>query len=73
MFESEDTSFSDFVREQRLSRAYRILIDRHHLVRTISSIAFDCGFGDLSYFNRSFRQRYGLTPSGVRELAQRGE
>jgi AraC-like DNA-binding protein len=72
LFESEATSFSDFVREQRLSRAYRILIDRRSLDRAISSIAFDCGFGDLSYFNRTFRHRYGLTPSGVRELAHRG-
>ncbi|MFC4844519.1 helix-turn-helix domain-containing protein [Bradyrhizobium sp. GCM10023182] len=29
-------------------------------------IAFECGYGDLSYFNRSFRQRYGATPSDIR-------
>jgi AraC-like DNA-binding protein len=34
-------------------------------------IAFDAGFGDLSYFNRVFRQRYGDTPSGIRMLARR--
>jgi hypothetical protein len=27
----------------------------------------DAGFGDLSYFNRTFRHRYGVTPSGARE------
>ena len=34
--------------------------------RRISDIAFDCGFNDLSYFNRCFRRRFGLTPSAAR-------
>ena len=29
-------------------------------------IAFDCGFNDLSYFNRCFRRRFGLTPTAAR-------
>ena len=32
----------------------------------ISTIAYDVGFGDLSYFNRRFRRLYGLTPREVR-------
>ena len=32
--------------------------------RRISDIAFDCGFNDLSYFNRCFRRRFGLSPIG---------
>ncbi|MFH1345596.1 MAG: AraC family transcriptional regulator [Pseudomonadota bacterium] len=73
LFAGEGTSFSDFVRGLRLSRAYRMLADRRHLGRTISAIAFDCGFGDLSYFNRSFRRCYGLRPSDVRGAVHRGE
>jgi AraC-like DNA-binding protein len=34
--------------------------------RTISAIAFDASFGDLSHFNRLFRRRFGATPSEVR-------
>ena len=34
--------------------------------RPVSSIAYDVGFGDLSYFNRCFRRAYGATPSNVR-------
>lgn len=70
LFENEGTSFSDFVRGQRLSLAYRMLVDRRHLGRTISAIAFHCGFNDLSYFNRTFRRRYGSTPSDVRDLTK---
>lgn len=34
--------------------------------RRISDIAFACGFNDLSYFNRCFRRRFGLTPTAAR-------
>lgn len=33
---------------------------------TVSSIAYEAGFGDLSHFNRCFRRHYGLTPREVR-------
>jgi len=32
----------------------------------VSDIAFDCGFNDLSHFNRCFRRRFGLTPTAAR-------
>jgi AraC-like DNA-binding protein len=35
--------------------------------RKIADIAFSCGFGDISYFNRKFRQRFGASPREVRE------
>jgi AraC-like DNA-binding protein len=31
-------------------------------------VAFDVGFSDLSYFNRTFRKRYNSTPTDVRLL-----
>jgi AraC-like DNA-binding protein len=34
--------------------------------RTISTIAYEAGFGDVSHFNLAFRRRYGETPSDVR-------
>jgi len=43
-----------------------MLIDARFSDRTVSSVAFEAGFGDLSYFNRAFRRRYGATPSDVR-------
>jgi AraC-like DNA-binding protein len=38
--------------------------------RSITSIAFDVGFGNLSHFNRLFRRNYGATPSDVRAAAR---
>jgi AraC-like DNA-binding protein len=66
LFESAGTSFSDFVVDRRLARAHRRLTDPRFAAHTISAIAFEAGFGDLSYFNRLFRRRYGATPSDVR-------
>ena len=71
LFAEEGTSFTDFVRQARLARAHRMLIDPSQRFRPINAIAYENGFGDLSYFNRSFRQRYGMTPSEARGLARR--
>jgi AraC-like DNA-binding protein len=61
LFENEGLTFSSFVLGQRLSRAHRILTDPRFADRNISSVAFDVGFNDLSYFNRAFRRRYAAT------------
>jgi AraC-like DNA-binding protein len=71
LFENEGFTFSAFVLGQRLSRAHRILSDPRFADRSVSSIAFDVGFGDLSYFNRAFRRRYAATPTDVRQLAMK--
>jgi AraC-like DNA-binding protein len=44
----------------------RILQSAEALKTSISEIAFDVGFGDLSYFNRTFRRRFGAAPRDVR-------
>jgi AraC-like DNA-binding protein len=67
LFEMEGRTFSSFVLDQRLLRAHRLLTDRRYVGWTISALAFEVGFGDLSYFNRAFRRRYGATPSDVRQ------
>jgi AraC-like DNA-binding protein len=61
------SSGDQYVLEQRLALACRGLRDPRLASHTVSSIAHDAGFGDLSYFNRTFRRRYGVTPSGARE------
>jgi AraC-like DNA-binding protein len=71
LFEGEGMTFSEFVLAQRLGRARRMLADRRHDGETISAIAFACGFGDLSYFNRVFRRQFAATPTAVREAAGR--
>ena len=69
LFENEGLTFSSFVLGQRLSRAHRMLSDPSRADRNISTIAFAVGFGDLSYFNRTFRRHYGVTPGEVRQAS----
>ncbi len=67
LFQAEKTTFSRYVLARRLEMA-RMLVLRSS-DRPISSIAYEIGFGDLSYFNRAFRQHFNMTPSGMRKLS----
>jgi AraC-like DNA-binding protein len=71
LFEAEGTTFSRFVLGERLAWARRLLADPRAVGRPIIGIALEAGFGDLSYFNRAFRRRYGMTPSDMKASALR--
>ncbi|WAP71367.1 AraC family transcriptional regulator [Jiella pelagia] len=60
-----------YILERRLEQAYRALGDSRDL-RLIGTIAHGLGFAGESQFSRSFRQRFGRTPSEVRRLARDG-
>lgn len=69
LFEGSGSTFTQYVIEQRLSAAYRALKDPTRSGRSISAIAYDCGFTDLSNFNKAFRRRFGCAPTDVRTAA----
>jgi AraC-like DNA-binding protein len=73
LFESESTTFSEFLLAQRLNRAHRMLTEPRLAQSAVGAIAYDAGFGDLSYFNRSFKRRYGATPRDVRNESTRSD
>jgi AraC-like DNA-binding protein len=66
LFEADGTTFSEFLTRLRLLRAHRLLCEPASGHAAIATIAYDVGFGDLSYFNRRFRRQYGQTPREVR-------
>jgi AraC-like DNA-binding protein/DNA-binding CsgD family transcriptional regulator len=66
LFEEEGTTFTEYVLNQRLARAREMLADSTFADRTVSAIALESGFADVSYFNRIFRRRHGMRPLDVR-------
>lgn len=65
----EDTGFSEYVSVQRLERARQMLTGSALAGAKIIDIAYRCGFGSVSTFNRLFLRRYGVTPSEARDGA----
>ena len=59
---------TEFINALRVKRAAFELATTD---RDIAAIAFDCGFENLSYFYRRFRQIHGKTPLRYREDAKR--
>ena len=72
LFENDGTTFSDFVRECRLEFALGLLRNRDRIGSTITAIAYDAGFSDISAFNRAFRKRFQATPSDIRAATLAG-
>jgi AraC-like DNA-binding protein len=66
LFQDERRSVSQYVKDQRLEQSRRDLLDPRLANRSISAIAFGCGFGDLSGFNRAFKDAFGISPREMR-------
>jgi AraC-like DNA-binding protein len=66
LFEETGQTFSGFVLEERLKRAFQLLISPAWAGMRIGDIASDTGFGDISTFNRAFPRHFGDTPHAIR-------
>ena len=62
----EVCSLSDWIWSQRLDAARRDLGDPALAARSVSEIAFSCGFNDAAHFSRAFRARFGGSPRDLR-------
>ena len=58
-------TFSDFITEVRLQAACRELVETD---RSVLEIALDCGFSQISFFNRVFRRVLQRSPSDYRKI-----
>lgn len=57
-------TLSDYIIDTRLGYATRMLLDTQD---SIANISFNCGYNNLSNFNRIFKRKKGCSPSEFRE------
>ena len=60
-------SISDYLIDIRLGHATRALVDS---TASIAEICYDCGFNNISNFNRIFKKKKGSTPKIFRDMYQ---
>ena len=61
-------TLSDFIIDIRLGYATRMLIDT---AKTVAEVCYDCGFNNISNFNRMFKRKKGCSPKEFRENYQK--
>ena len=61
-------SFRDYLINKRINKAKQLLAKLKN--EKIASIAYQCGYSDVSYFSRIFKKKTGLTPGGYRKVSQ---
>jgi|SRR5450830_123055 len=60
-------TFTAYLNKLRLTEAARLLAEKSGA--TVAEIAYAVGYGNISYFNRLFKEEYGCTPKAFRAAA----
>jgi AraC-like DNA-binding protein len=55
-----DQSVNEFIRNFRLNRAAQLIVSRS---ASVSEVAYQVGFNNLSYFTRCFKELFGVLPT----------
>jgi AraC-like DNA-binding protein len=66
LLQETGSNFTERVMELRLQKARAMLQNLRHDRLKVSEIAYACGFNEVSHFNRSFRARFGTSPTAFR-------
>lgn len=70
LFNDDDTTVSQFMQLRRLQRAYELLVADPGGRLTVSEIAYQVGFKNVSHFSRSFSRQFNMAPRDARRTAQ---
>jgi AraC-like DNA-binding protein len=61
----------DFLKRVRLNHARKMLIGEEGAADTVTQVAFNCGYGDLSAFSKDFLTAFGESPSALLRRSRR--
>lgn len=70
VFEAAGVSFMRWTWNRRLERAHT-MIAAADAACSVTDVALECGFKNLSHFSRAFRERFGYAPSDLLRRARR--
>jgi AraC-like DNA-binding protein len=70
LFNDDDTTVAQFVQAKRLQRAYELLVADQRGHRTVSEVAYEVGFKNVSHFSRTFSRHFNMAPRDVRQPAR---
>ncbi len=68
LFHDEDMSVGKWIWEMRLEKCRRDLSDPMLSGKSVSEIAFNCGFSNFSHFSRRFKAAFSMTASEFRRV-----
>ncbi|HJO73144.1 MAG TPA: helix-turn-helix domain-containing protein [Rhodospirillales bacterium] len=72
LFKDSGTTVGKSIWERRLEACHAELADSSRAHLPISEIAFRQGFNDAAHFSRTFKKRYGVSPSRLRSAGGKG-
>lgn len=58
-------SFTEYLTDIRIGKVTRLLVDSS---KTIAEICYECGYNNMSNFNRTFKKKKGCSPREFREM-----
>ncbi|VGO11906.1 HTH-type transcriptional activator Btr [Pontiella desulfatans] len=61
--EHQDCTITEYIQQRRMTKARHLLTETDQPVK---SVAIDCGFTDLQYFNKCVRKAFGISPRAMR-------
>jgi len=64
-------TFTAYVKKLRLTESARLLTENP--AATVSEVAYSVGYGNISYFNKLFKEEYGCTPKMFKSVAPRSD
>lgn len=67
LFEGSEYSVAKTILNVRLQHAMQQLAQNQGKTR-VTSVAFQCGFKDVSHFSKCFKEKYGIKPKDVRVI-----